>query len=82
MTQISISKVVKRARHIGLYILMAVIAFIMLTPIFLAMFNSVKLESQILSANMTFSQGAYILIIISIFSIGLASSERILKTAL
>ncbi len=54
MTQISISKVVRRARHIGLYILMAIIAFFMLTPIFLAMFNSVKLESQILSANMTF----------------------------
>ncbi len=37
-----------------LFVVMSLLAFVMLVPILLALFNSIKLENQILSADMTF----------------------------
>lgn len=37
-----------------LYVLMTLLSFVMLVPILVALFNSIKLESQILTADMTF----------------------------
>lgn len=47
-------KLSMRPGQVVLYAAMLLLSFVMLAPIMLALFNSVKLENQILSANMTF----------------------------